>query len=161
MKDIDIQAVKVHAMRQFSLGPHSVHGPDHWTRVHRNAMVIARKTGADPEVITLFAYLHDACRWDDGSDLAHGKRAAKLVESMQGSFFTLADPKLELLAEACRRHTTGRFSDDPTIGTCWDADRLDIGRVGIIPSPRYMSTVPGKEIARLGSLALYDEKTED
>ena len=35
-------------------------------------------------------------------------------------------------------------TDDPTIGTCWDADRLDIGRVGIIPHERFMSTAAGK-----------------
>ena len=38
--------------------------------------------------------------------------------------------------------------DAITIGTCWDADRLDLGRVGIIPSSDFMSTQAGKESAR-------------
>ena len=45
-----------------------------------------------------------------------------------------------------RHHTGGRTSDDPTTGTCWDADRLDIGRVGIIPHQRYMSTEPARRL---------------
>ena len=27
-----------------------------------------------------------------------------------------------------------------TIQTCWDADRLDLGRVGMMPDPRFLST---------------------
>ena len=30
-------------------------------------------------------------------------------------------------------------STNPTIQSCWDADRLDLGRVGIIPSPKFLS----------------------
>ena len=57
---------------------------------------------------------------------------------------------MELLAEACRDHTSGPHHGDPTIGTCWDADRLDLGRVGIIPQEEFMSTQLGKRIARAG-----------
>ena len=49
-------------------------------------------------------------------------------------------------------HTDAEHSDDVTIGTCWDADRLDLGRVGIIPDEAFMSTDFGKEIARKGSI---------
>jgi uncharacterized protein len=38
--------------------------------------------------------------------------------------------------------------DAITIGTCWVADRLDLGRVGVIPSVDFMSTQAGKESAR-------------
>jgi len=144
-------------MTHFRCEGYSVHGLDHWKRVLRNGSVISRKSGADIVVVTLFAYLHDSCRWDDGSDLEHGKRSAKLAVEMQGRFFNIADDQLGLLVDACRDHTYGKCSDNPTIGTCWDADRLDLGRVGNIPDPHYMSTAPGKEIARLGSLALYKE----
>ena len=39
-----------------------------------------------------------------------------------------------------RGHTHERTHPDVTIQTCWDADRLDLGRVGIYPSPEYLST---------------------
>ena len=31
--------------------------------------------------------------------------------------------------------------------TCWDADRLDLGRVGIVPNPRYLCTPAAKSPA--------------
>jgi len=55
---------------------------------------------------------------------------------------------MRLLDYAIRHHVDGDVSDDPTIGTCWDADRLDLGRVGIVPDERYMSTARGKELSR-------------
>jgi hypothetical protein len=54
------------------------------------------------------------------------------------------------LETACVWHTEEKHHTDPTIGTCWDADRLDLGRVGMIPNARFMSTAFGKEIADHG-----------
>ncbi|MBT5083254.1 MAG: hypothetical protein HOM62_22025 [Rhodospirillaceae bacterium] len=34
---------------------------------------------------------------------------------------------------------------DITVQTCWDADRLDLGRAGIVPDPRYLCTDAAKE----------------
>lgn len=34
-----------------------------------------------------------------------------------------------------------------TIDACFDADRLDLGRVGITPDPEKMATERGKELA--------------
>lgn len=52
-------------------------------------------------------------------------------------------------------HDAGRINDlnDTGHGTCGAelADRLGIGRVGIIPHERYMSTVFGNEVAWAGS----------
>lgn len=36
------------------------------------------------------------------------------------------------------------------VQACWDADRLDLGRVGIIPDPERMGTVKGEQLALLG-----------
>jgi hypothetical protein len=36
-------------------------------------------------------------------------------------------------------HTNGYKHDDITIQSCWDSDRLDLGRVDITPSPDYLS----------------------
>jgi hypothetical protein len=32
-----------------------------------------------------------------------------------------------------------------TVQTCWDADWLDLGRVGIMPDPRYLCTIAAKQ----------------
>jgi hypothetical protein len=37
-----------------------------------------------------------------------------------------------------------RTTEDPTIGTCWNAYRLDIGRAGITPEASYMSNAAGR-----------------
>jgi uncharacterized protein len=55
---------------------------------------------------------------------------------------------MELLALACTLHSDGHTDGDITVQTCWDADRLDLGRVGIRPSARYLCT----EAARCGDL---------
>ena len=34
------------------------------------------------------------------------------------------------------------------VATCWDSDRLEIGRVGFIPDEKFMSTEEAKRIAR-------------
>jgi len=47
-------------------------------------------------------------------------------------------------------HTHEGYHDDVTIQTCWDADRLDLGRVGIIPDPDRMCTGMGKQLALAG-----------
>ncbi len=43
-------------------------------------------------------------------------------------------------------HSNGAVDADPTVQTCWDADRLDLGRVGIKPAARYMSPVAAEHI---------------
>ena len=96
----------------------------------------------------LFAVLHDSCRGDDRFEFGHGERAAEYAASLRGALFSLDDVDCDLLVFACRRHTYGEVSDDPTIGACWDADRLDLPRVGITPDAIYMSTDAGKKIAR-------------
>ena len=58
----------------------------------------------------------------------------------------LDDARFELLFEACRLHTDGHTAGDPTLLACWDADRLDLGRVGITPDPRRLCTDAAREL---------------
>jgi hypothetical protein len=43
----------------------------------------------------------------------------------------------------------GGISNNPTVGTCWDADRLDLDRVGISVDASYMSTEEGRKLSSL------------
>ena len=45
-------------------------------------------------------------------------------------------------------HTKEHSSGDKTIDTCYDADRLDLGRVGIQPKPEKMATAIGQKIVK-------------
>jgi hypothetical protein len=44
-------------------------------------------------------------------------------------------------------------SADGTIGTCWDADRLDLPRVGIWPSAALLSTDAAGELLKRMQIA--------
>ena len=75
-----------------------------------------------------------------GYDLEHGRRAAKYVHEIRGKWFDITDEETELLVDACKYHSDGLVEGDITIQTCWDSDRLDLGRVGIKPSPKRLCT---------------------
>lgn len=125
---------------RFRLDWQGIHGSPHWMRVRENGLRLSKQTGADERVIELFAFLHDSCRESDGGDPEHGKRAAALARELRGDLFELDDDALELLCEACTNHSRGRTHAPITVATCWDADRLDLGRVGIRPQRQYLCT---------------------
>ena len=142
-----LDRIREYAMSIFRCAAHSIHGPSHWQRVDAFGLDIAKSSGADLTVVRLFALLHDSCRQDDGADLDHGPRAAEMLDRIVPAVFSLDRGRFDLLREAIRLHTSGLTTDDPTIGTCWDADRLDIVRVGLTPSAKYLSTIAGKDMA--------------
>ena len=51
---------------------------------------------------------------------------------------------MRLLYKACHGHTHARTHPDVTVQTCWDSDRLDLGRVGITPHPSRLCTEVAK-----------------
>ena len=124
---------------QFKISKTGVHGPSHWARVKHHGMVIGAKVGADLEVVNLFAFLHDSQRENEYSDPEHGLRAAKYAKQLNHIFFELRDIQMTLLIQALEGHSKGGIHTNPTIQTCWDADRLDLGRVGIKPAPEFLS----------------------
>ena len=63
-----------------------------------------------------------------------------IEKELQPKFLHLPPHQLELLCEACAFHTDGLTEADVTIQTCWDADRLDLGRVGIKPRAKFLCT---------------------
>ena len=133
---------------QFPMDIHSVHGPRHWKQVEENGLLFAKETGADETIVTLFSIFHDCRRENEHIDDGHGLRGADLAKTMRGIYFDLSDNSFEILIEACSNHTDGHLASNITIATCWDADRLDLPRVGIIPDPDRMGTAPGRRLAR-------------
>lgn len=126
------------------LGHHGFHGRDHWLRVLQNGRLLAAKTGANLRVVELFALLHDSCRENENDDPLHGHRAAAYARDLRGWWFDATDAEMDLLTLACELHSDGHTEADVTVQTCWDADRLDLGRVGIRPSARYLCTEAAK-----------------
>jgi uncharacterized protein len=134
------QAFFEHLVNTHSLGHDGFHGRDHWLRVLQNGREIAAETGANLRVVELFAVLHDSQRENEDHDPEHGHRAATYAQSLRGTWFDVEDDEMELLLEACRYHSDGFIDADLTVQACWDADRLDLGRVGVRPDPRCLCT---------------------
>lgn len=124
---------------QLQINRHGVHGPSHWARVLHHGLAIGAEVGANLLVVELFSFLHDSQRINEYEDKQHGERAAEYAASMNHRFFELSGPELDVLMQAIRTHSDGEIETCPTIQTCWDADRLDLGRVGIKPSAKYLS----------------------
>ena len=123
----------------------SPHKEDHWDRVYENALILAQgEENVDQKVLIAFAYLHDCKREDDGGDIGHGHRAGHFIKTLD---LDLDRSQMAMLDTACSLHDQALVVEHPTIGVCWDADRLDLGRVGIIPDPKLMNTKLGKYIA--------------
>ena len=143
-RDIDslIDKVKQFSNEGWSLGV--CHGLSHWERVECNGLLLATDE-VNRAVVRLFAYLHDKWRVDDWEDLEHGKRAAENLPALRGTLLEcLTDKEFELLRKACELHTVCHSTGNPTIDACFDADRLDLMRVGIMPDPERMATERGK-----------------
>jgi uncharacterized protein len=136
-------------LAQFRLPRGSLHGPGHWLKVRRNGLLLAAAHAGDAEVVRLFAVFHDACRENEYHDPQHGPRGAELAVTFRAAGqFALADARMDLLVTACRIHNGAGPQVDPTLSACLDADRLDLGRVGITPDPALLSTATAQSIAR-------------
>lgn len=132
-------------LAQHALHAFGIHGVGHWARVILNGRLLAEETGADPRVVELFAVFHDSRRINDGTDPEHGRRGAALAEAKRGEWFQLSDAGMEQLWDACALHSDGLIEHpDVTVRTCWDADRLDLSRVGITPRRDRLATEAGK-----------------
>ena len=119
-----------------------LHGEAHWHAVTATGLDLAEHdSGVDAELVFLFGLLHDTRRQSDGRDGGHGPRAAALALELHADGLLLLEPgRLELLANALERHAFGEVSAEPSVGTCWDADRLHLPRVGFAVNPAFLST---------------------
>ena len=147
LPESDIWEVKDFALNGWELG--ETHGLPHWQRVERNGILLSLENGKIREdinikVVRFFAYLHDKCRLDNWTDIEHGVRAADMLSTIRNTILKdFTDEEVSLLEKACRYHTTEHRTGIPTIDVCFDADRLDLGRVGIVPNPKRMATEQG------------------
>lgn len=132
-------------LAQYRLPPEGIHGVPHWARVAENGSRLAEITGAHKDTVTLFAYLHDACRETVEWDPLRGVRAAELARHWRGTYFDLPPHEFDLLYLACARQGDGLCEGDITLQTCWDADRLEIGRVGMMIIPSRLCTEAARD----------------
>jgi uncharacterized protein len=139
----DLEPILARAWRRES----RLHGEAHWLAVVTTGQeLVDAGSGADPDVVRWFGWLHDTRRENDAYDPEHGPRAAAFARELHAEgLLPLDKGRLELLCLAIEVHANGQTSADPTVGTCWDADRLHLGRVGIVLRPELLSTEQGRE----------------
>lgn len=130
---------------QFCINWSGIHGISHWSRVYDIGMTLAEQTGANERVVQLFSVFHDAGRHQEGRDPLHGPRGASLAgEYRYTHLSSLTDAEFDLLVAACSLHTSAQSHENITVQTCFDSDRLDLGRVKTIPNPKYLCTDAAK-----------------
>ena len=130
---------------QFRLDWNGIHGAGHWARVQHHGVALARSEGADERIPMLFSVIHDSQRRNDDRDPEHGARAADYASWLrERGFFELDDTAFQLLQQACRGHSEGMTQADVSVQVCWDADRLDLGRVGFYPDFRRLCTATAR-----------------
>ncbi len=119
-----------------------IHGIPHWSRVWYHGRRLAHSLDVNPAILAWFAFLHDSQRYNDHRDPQHGNRAADfaVVLRRQGAIVELDAIEFEHLCEAMRLHSDGHTEGEAAIRACWDADRLDLARVGIQPQPKRLCT---------------------
>ena len=122
------------------------HGYPHWMRVLYNGRLLAKSERANTKVLELFCLLHDTQRLNENRDPEHGYRAAEFAKTLNGTWFNVDDEEMALLVQALTYHSDGYVKGDITVQVCWDADRLDLGRVGIKPIPSRLCTAAAKSI---------------
>jgi uncharacterized protein len=158
----DMPAIMRTILDGYALPLHGYHGVVHWARVLENGLRVAEVNGGDRDVVSLFAIFHDSRRINERRDDKHGLRGAELAKTLRGSLVHLDDDRFEMLFEACRLHTDGLTTGDPTLQACWDADRLDLGRVGITPLAHRLCTDAARDLlAWANGRAVADHEPRD
>lgn len=143
-----IAALRERVLADPTARTHGLHGTSHWDRVERNGLYLCRFVPAEPIVVRLFALFHDCQRRNDHIDPEHGSRAVAYVEALGRETLGIDAGQWWLLERAMRFHTNGTDPGDVTVSVCWDADRLDIGRVGMPVLSRFLFNDEAIRIAR-------------
>ena len=137
---VDLKPIVQAILSDYALSRDGPHGVGHWARVLENGLRLAERTGANTDVVRLFAIFHDSRRMNDSTDLGHGQRGADFAARVRGDLFDIPDADFQLLCTACAGHEHGMIDGSVTVRTCWDADRLDLGRVGMRLDPAKLCT---------------------
>jgi len=142
-----VDAVLPRAWRRES----ALHGEIHWRCVAATGLELASTdANVDRTMVFCFGLLHDTRRENEAVDPGHGPRAAAFAVALrEEGVLRLGEEAFADLTEALRLHSDGQVSADPTIGTCWDADRLHLPRVSIVPDPAFLSTRAARAPERL------------
>jgi hypothetical protein len=118
--------------------PSQIHGPAHWSRV--------RRFGMDVVVPAVFGALSPDQTETLRAAIRYHSDGMTARQAFDAGLLPQAAWEPELLVA--------------TVGCCWDADRLDLPRVGILPEASLMSTASWRGVPSWGLAESY-ERSED
>lgn len=125
----------------------SGHGLTHWLRVIDIGITLAYHNNVDPNFVIAFGLLHDSARTHDQHCFEHGPAACDVINKFR-DLIPLDDTQISELKTAVGFHTTAHPHPEQNIShelkCCWDSDRLDLLRVGIVPANEYLYTKQAK-----------------
>ena len=153
---VNLESIWSRVLKDTSIGYYTVHGPNHWARVERNGLYIAEKTGANKTIVQLFAVFHDCMRLNQDIDHGHGQRGAEYALQIKDELINISKSDFDKLYYACEWHTDQQTTDDVTIAACWDADRLDLRRVGCELDSEFMNSKPAQEMVETNDFVALD-----
>lgn len=161
----------IEQLRDYVLFTSDIHGERHWSHVNHIGGKLADLMKLNPiqkRCVEVFAMTHDLARRDDGGGNEHAIEGAEYFSSELVTLFPdIDDLQVDIITSAIKHHSDGVCSEEAfhmghfshisgfgediikTVGCCWDADRLDLIRLGILPIEKYMSTVHWEELLPL------------
>ena len=165
---MDSESNLISRLRGFTSFDSRLHGPAHWSRVRRFGFLLADQQQLNERqtrCVEVFSWTHDLARVDDGGGNQHAiDGAVHCFAVMEAVFPDLDDLQQQLVSTAIRFHSDGLTADEAyfqglldidgwsedavieAVGAAWDADRLDLLRLGIEPLRRFMSTSGWRDV---------------
>ena len=122
-----------------------LHGMSHLRRVASTAGRIASLISEDVEAAVVTGFLHDCARTDDGGGTSHAHDSACVAKNILPTCYPHLD--VDRLCAGIAGHADGVVTDDLLIGSVWDADRLDLVRLGIEVDLGLLSTSVARRVA--------------
>jgi hypothetical protein len=87
---MDLKPILRTILKQYTLPLDGDHGLARWGRVLENGLKLAIETGANIQIVSLFAVLHDSCRINESTDPEHGLRRLGVRDPVHGQTFALS-----------------------------------------------------------------------
>lgn len=161
----------VNTVRPLARCQSELHGVAHWARVCRFGEYLARRMllpDRYAECVSVFAWTHDLARINDEGGREHAIDGACYLDTVAPiAFPSLLPEQHAIVRTAIHYHSHGCATDEAkyqgwfeglegdrgkildTVACCWDADRLDLLRLGFEPDPARMSTPYWDELVPL------------
>lgn len=112
------------------------HGLDHFMRVRKYAVYIAKKEGANVKIVEAMAFLHDLVRYEDEREEYSVEETIKKATEVLANLKQFSDADAKVILDGIRSHSLhSKIEAIPgslEAKVLFDADKLDsVGRVGI------------------------------